>query len=172
MDSPPRHGPTAMRLVHLTASPFFGGPERQMLGLARALPADHDVAFVSFAEGGRCEPFLAEVRGAGFTAVRLAHDTPRLIAARRELTGLLRDLKADVLLCHGYKANLVGRYAARTAGVPAVAVARGWTGQDFRVRCYDRLDRLLLARMDRVVAVSDGMAAAVRAAGVRAREIR
>ena len=48
---------------------------------------------------------------------------------------------ADLLLCHGYKANLVGRPAARKAGIPGWAVARGWTGQDFRVRCYDRLDR-------------------------------
>ncbi|HEY1379494.1 MAG TPA: glycosyltransferase family 4 protein [Gemmataceae bacterium] len=160
-----------MRLVHLTASPFFGGPERQMLGLARALPDDYDVTFVSFAEGGRCEPFLAEVRRAGFAAFRLAHDTPRLVAARRELTGLLRDVKADVLLCHGYKANLVGRYAASKAGVPAVAVARGWTGQDFRVRCYDRLDRLLLRRMDHVIAVSEGMAAAVRDTSVPASKV-
>src|SRR5262249_38261544 len=68
---------------------------------------------------------------------------------------------ADVLLCHGYKANVVGRSAAKKAGVPAVAVARGWTGQDFRVRCYDRLDRLLLPRFDHVVAVSEGMARAV-----------
>src|SRR5438128_1717991 len=39
-----------MRLVHLTASPFFGGPERQMLGLADALPPGYDTTFVSFAE--------------------------------------------------------------------------------------------------------------------------
>ena len=98
-----------MRLVHLTASPFFGGPERQMLGLARALPPQFEVAFLSFAEAGRCEPFLDQARTQGFTALRLAHDTPRLLAARRELTGLLRDLRADVLFCHGYKANQIGR---------------------------------------------------------------
>jgi glycosyltransferase involved in cell wall biosynthesis len=161
-----------MHLVHLTASPFFGGPERQMLGLAGALPPEYETAFLSFAEAGRCEPFLEQVRRRGFTGLRLAHDTPRLLAARRELVGLLRDLRADVLLCHGYKANLVGRAAARKAGVPAVAVARGWTGQDFRVRCYDRLDRLLLHRFERVVAVSEGMAQAVRAAGVPAARVR
>lgn len=161
-----------MRLVNLTASPFFGGPERQMLGLAAALPAEFEITFVSFGEGGRCEPFLTEVRRAGFNAVRLKRDTPRLLAARRELTALLRDLGADLLLCHGYKANLVGRPAARKAGVPAWAIARGWTGQDFRVRCYDRLDRLMLARMDQVIAVSDGIAAAVRAAGVPASKVR
>jgi glycosyltransferase involved in cell wall biosynthesis len=161
-----------MRIVHLTASPFFGGPERQMLGLARALPADYDVTFISFAENGRCEPFLSEARRAGFSALRLAHDTPRLLSARQELTGVLNDYRTDILLCHGYKANLIGRPAARRASVPAVAVARGWTGQDFRVRCYDKVDRLLLSRMDCVVAVSEGMAEAVRAAGVSAKKVR
>ena len=143
-----------------------------MLGLAKALPHEYDITFVSFAEAGRCEPFLSQVRRAGFTGLRLHSDTPRLFAARRELTDLLHVHDADLLLCHGYKANLVGRPAARRAGVPAWAVARGWTGQDFRVRCYDRLDRLLLSRMDLVVAVSDGMAAAVRATGVPASKIR
>jgi glycosyltransferase involved in cell wall biosynthesis len=136
------------------------------------LPPDCDVTFVSFAEAGRCEPFLDEVRRSGFTGVRLTHDTPRLLAARRELTGVLHDLNADLLLCHGYKADLVGRPAARRAGVPAWAVARGWTGQDLRVRFYDRLDRMLLSRMELVVAVSDGMAAAVRATGVPATNVR
>ena len=48
-----------MRLVHLTSSIFYGGPERQMLGMADALPAGHEVTFISFAEDGRCEPFHA-----------------------------------------------------------------------------------------------------------------
>ncbi len=161
-----------MRLVHLTASPFFGGPERQMLGLAGALPPGYETTFLSFAEGGRCEPFLDRARQLGHDARRLAHDTPRLIAARRELAGLLRDLGADVLLCHGYKANLVGRPAARRAGVPAVAVARSWTGESFRVRCYDQLDRLFLKHFDRVVCVSEGIAHKARAAGVPESKLR
>jgi glycosyltransferase involved in cell wall biosynthesis len=161
-----------MRLVHLTASRFFGGPERQMIGLAQALPADCETVFASFAEGGRCEAFLQQVRSQDFIGLRLRHDTPRLFAARRELTRLLRDLRADVLLCHGYKADLIGRPAARRAGVPVVAVSRGWTGEDFKVRCYDRLDRLLLHKMDRVVCVSEGQARKVRAAGVPAGRVR
>jgi glycosyltransferase involved in cell wall biosynthesis len=155
-----------MRIVHLTSSIFYGGPERQMLGMADALPDGCDVAFVSFAEGGRCEPFLAECRRRGYDAVRLRHDTPRLLAAARELAGHLRRLGADVVLCHTYKADLVGRPVCRKVGVPAVAVSRAWTGEDFKVRCYDRLDRFLLRRFDRVVAVSEGQARQVRAAGV------
>lgn len=155
-----------MRLVHLTSSRFFGGPERQMLGLAKALPADCETIFASFSEGGRCDEFLKRVRCEGFAARRLQNDTPHLFAARRELAALLHEARVDVLLCHGYKADLVGRPAARLAGAPVAAVSRGWTGENFKVRWYDRIDRLFLSRMDRVVCVSDGQAAKVRAAGV------
>jgi glycosyltransferase involved in cell wall biosynthesis len=151
-----------MTVVHLTSSTFFGGPERQMLGLAEALPGDVRTAFVSFPEGGRCTAFLDVVRDRGFEAVALRADFPRLRAAVAELTATLRELGCDLLLCHGYKANLLGRVAARRVGVPAVAVSRGWTWQDRRVRLYEWLDRRHLRLMDHVVAVSDGQAERVR----------
>jgi glycosyltransferase involved in cell wall biosynthesis len=151
-----------VRLVHLTSSTFFGGPERQMLGLAKALPGSVRTTFASFPEGGRSSAFLGEVAAHGFPAAALAADFPRAGAAVRELAALLRDTHADVLLCHGYKANLLGRPAARRAGVPAVAVSRGWTGETRRVRLYEWLDRRHLRLMDHVVCVSDGQAAKVR----------
>jgi glycosyltransferase involved in cell wall biosynthesis len=155
-------------VVHLTASTFFGGPERQMLGLARSLPAAYRSVFVSFAEGGRCRAFLDEARRQGFKAVALEHDTPRLLAATRELADLLGRARARVLCCHGYKAGLLGRPAARRRGVPVVSVSRGWTGESLRVRVYEALERLSLRWMDRVVCVSHRQAARVRRAGVPA----
>jgi glycosyltransferase involved in cell wall biosynthesis len=155
-----------MRLTHLTSSTFFGGPERQMLGMADAIRGRADVRFLSFAEAGACEPFLAEVRRRGFRADRVAHDTPHLLAARADLVDLLLAERPDVLLCHGYKANLVGRRAARAAGVPVFAVSRGWTGESWRVRLYEMLDRRELPLFDGVIAVSDAQADKVRSAGV------
>ena len=155
-----------MHIVHLTASTFFGGPERQMLGLAEALAPDCRTTFLSFAEGGRCRAFLGQAAAHGFAALALENDTPRLRAAARELTDRLRGMRPDVLLCHGYKPNLLGRVAARRARVPAVAVSRGWTGENVKVRLYEALDRLHLRFMDRVVCVSEGQAAKVRRTGV------
>jgi glycosyltransferase involved in cell wall biosynthesis len=157
-----------MHVVHLTASAQFGGPERQMLGLAGHLPPEFRTTFALFPEGGRCRPFLDAVRADGFEGVRLANDFPRLRACVRELAGLLRDRAADVLVTHGYKANLLGRAAARRAGVPVVAVSRGWTAENVKIRGYEAIDRLNLRFVDHVVAVSDGQAAKVRRAGVPA----
>src|SRR5262249_20692697 len=134
--------------------------------LARALPARYRTVFLSFAEGGRSEAFLNQADEAGFEGQTLRHDTPKLRSAARELTAFLQIRAADVLICHGYKSNLLGRVAARRAGIPVVSVSRGWTGENLKVRLYERVDRLHLRFMDAVVAVSEGQAAKVRRAGV------
>jgi glycosyltransferase involved in cell wall biosynthesis len=53
-----------------------------------------------------------------------------------------------------------------------VAVSRGWTGENFKVRLYERLDRFTLAWMDRVVCVSQGQADKVRRTGVSPGRLR
>jgi glycosyltransferase involved in cell wall biosynthesis len=155
-----------MHLVHLLASPFVGGPERQVLGLAGALPPEWRTTFLSFAERGLARPFLERARADGFEAVELAGNFPRLLAAAREVAGLLRELGADVLCTSGYKPDLVGWRAARLAGVPVVAIAHGWTGATVKVRLYEAADAVVMRWLDAVVCVSEAMAAKARAAGV------
>ncbi len=154
-----------MRVVHLMASPFFGGPERQMLGLARALPADIESIFVTFPERGMCQALLAEVRGAGFKGTALTHNFPHVLKATREVEGLLRSLRADVVTCSGYKPDLIGWRAARNAGIPAIVVSHGWTAATWKVRVYEWLDRFAHRGADAVVCVSQAQADKVRAAG-------
>jgi glycosyltransferase involved in cell wall biosynthesis len=155
-----------MVIVHLTASRFFGGPERQMLGLAQALVPTYRSAFLSFAEGGKCMAFLDEAHRQGFEARKLVNDTPHGLAAVREIGHWLRRWRSGVLCCHGYKADLLGRWAARREKAPVIAVARGWTGENWKVRVYEALDRWRLRGMDRVVCVSGGQAARVRRIGL------
>ena len=106
--------------------------------------------------------FSKAVCSHGFAVTPLARDFPRVRPALRELTAILQDTACDVLLCHGYKAHMLGRMAARRVGIPAVAVSRGWTGESRRVKFYEWLDRRHLLLMDHVVCVSEGQAAKVR----------
>ncbi len=155
-----------MLVVHLMASPFVGGPERQMLGLARNLSPDWRTAFLSFAERGLSRPFLEAAAGDGFRAGRLKENAPHFLRAAAEVPERLRTLGADLLCCSGYKPDLIGWLAARRAGVPVVAVAPGWPAATWKVRCYEALDRWVMRRMDAVVCVSEGQAVKVRRAGV------
>jgi glycosyltransferase involved in cell wall biosynthesis len=161
-----------MRIAHLTASPFFGGPERQMLGLALSLPADVQSLFFSFPERGLSQPFLDELQRHGFVAEALVHNTPHFLATIRELRERLTHYGVDLLCCHGYKANLLGLPAARKLGIPVVAVSRGWTGATWKVKLYEAIDRLCLRFMDRVVCVSAAQADKVLAAGAPVNNVR
>ena len=150
-----------MRIVHITASTHFGGPERQMLGLAECLRATDQSCFLSFAEGGRCDALLDKARKAGFEAEALASDTPHLPGAARELTTRLDDLQADVVCCHGYKADLLGWWAGRRLGIPVVAVSRGWTWK--AERCRPTRPSTATCGCSIAVCVSDGQGARERA---------
>jgi glycosyltransferase involved in cell wall biosynthesis len=155
-----------MHIFHLTASTLFGGPERQMLGLAQFLPARFTSSYASFPEGGRSSAFLNQVRQAGFVADTLIADTPNIPEAVGELTRLLRSRSASLLVCHTFKPNVLGRIAARRVGIPIVAVSRGWTWENLKVRAYESIDRVNLRFVDQVIAVSDGQAERVRRCGV------
>jgi glycosyltransferase involved in cell wall biosynthesis len=159
-----------MHVVHLMASPFFGGPERQVLGLARSLP-HYRTTFLTFAERGLSRPFCEKAREYGFEAIVLQENTPRPLRASAEIADHLRRLRADVLCCNGYKPDILGYFAARRAGVPVVAIAHGWTGITWKVRANELLDRLVLHGMDCTVCVSEAQAAKVRRALVPARRV-
>jgi glycosyltransferase involved in cell wall biosynthesis len=156
-----------MNVVQLMASPFFGGPERVVLGLAQALPAWCRTVFLSFAEGGRARPLLDRAAAAGFEAVELSANFPRVFRAAHEIANHLRRVRADLLCCSGYKPNLLGWLAARRAGVPVVAIAHGWTAATWRVRFNEWLDRRVMRYLDAVICVSAAQADTVRRSGVR-----
>jgi glycosyltransferase involved in cell wall biosynthesis len=137
-----------------------------MLGLAEHLPNQYVSRFVSFSEGGHSQEFLQEAAQAGFESRVLKNDTPRLLAARRELIDILRQARTDVVIPHGYKSNLIGLFAARRLGIPIISVSHGWTGESFRVRLFERLDRRVLRYMDKVVCVSECQSQKALAAGV------
>src|SRR4026209_206123 len=105
-----------MNVVHLTDSPFFGGPERQILGLAVHLSPGVRTTVLCFRDGASCVPFLGQLAQAGIAARMLEHGNPHFVAIVAEVTRELRSRRADVLICHGYKADLLGWIAARRVG--------------------------------------------------------
>lgn len=161
-----------MNIVHLTDSPFFGGPERQMLGLAIHLPRRIRTTILCFRDHESAVPFIEQLTGAGVEARMLAHSNPRFLSIIADIVGELRALRADALVCHGYKADLLGWIAGHRVGIPVVSVSRGWTGHTWKVRLNEALDRLILQYMDRVVCVSEGQSAKVQRTAITPDRIR
>lgn len=80
---------------------------------------------------------------------------------------LIAKHKVDVLHPHGYKADLYAYAAARGKRVALVATSHNWPSKLLSMRAYAALDRFVLGRFDRVVVVSDVIAATLRRSGVR-----
>jgi glycosyltransferase involved in cell wall biosynthesis len=155
-----------MRIAHLLASPFVGGPEHQVLGLATTLRETHESIFLTFAEGGRARPFLDRVRAAGFTGVELRSNWPHYFRAAKEVAHELIRAQATILCTSGYKPDVIGLRAARLAGIPVVAIAHGWTRATWKVRLNELFDRWIMRRFDAVVGVSHAQSIKLVLAGI------
>jgi glycosyltransferase involved in cell wall biosynthesis len=93
----------------------------------------------------------------------------RAVARVREL---VRETRADVVHAHGFKADIYAYLAMRGMGVPLVSTCHTWYDTDRMVRLYGALDRFVLRRYARVVAVSDEVRRRLLKAGVREERIR
>lgn len=146
-----------MKIAHLIATNFYGGPERQIVNHARHLGSrGWSPHIVTFEENGRSHDLVRQARKSGVDTHVLRSPgafNPCLIW---ELVQFLRHEHIETLCTHGYKANVIGRLASWWVGIPEIAVSRGWTGESFKVSLYESLDRLFLRVADHVVAVSAG----------------
>lgn len=154
------------RIAHLLASNFFGGPEKQLVEHAcRISERNIEPRIISFVEEGNANQLLekAKQRGIITTSICLGSFDLRQIGI---LIDLLRTEDIDLICIHGYKANIIGRIASWGAGIPLVAISRGWTGEDRKIRFYEWFDRLFLRLANHVVAVSAGQQKKILACGV------
>jgi len=159
---------TPARVVHLIATDFLGGPERQILGHMAALDrtAFEPVA-ASFCERGRPNEFLEAARERGYLCWELEArgKVDRTVLAR--LRKILSERDVAVLCVHGYKAHVLGRLATRGLGIPVLPFVRGFTAENWRVCAYEWLDRQLLRRSPMVVVVSQALKETIVRCGVR-----
>ena len=143
-----------VRILHLIASNFIGGPEKQILHHASAASSSGpEIWLGSFSDNVIRPEVLKRAQAMGVPTIELRSGRfdPRTIF---ELVQRLRKNKISLLCTHGYKANLLGWAATRLSGCPQIAFARGWTGENWRIKLYERLDRLVLRRADWVACVS------------------
>jgi glycosyltransferase involved in cell wall biosynthesis len=147
------------RILHLRASNFFGGPEKQILHHAIDIGARGFEPWIgSFLDQPQTPEILRVARDHGLPTYEsrpAGRFDPRAIF---ELSAFLKREQIQLLCTHGFKANTVGALAKTLAGVPQIAFCRGWTAETPRVRAYEFLERRLLPLADRVACVSAAQA--------------
>jgi glycosyltransferase involved in cell wall biosynthesis len=145
------------RILHLIASDSVGGPEKQLLYHARnTRDAAYEVILGSFQDGAESPEILTLARGYGIETVSIPGGIrPGLVD---DLEQYLGEHRIDLLCTHGYKANVVGHFAAKHAGIAWVPFVDGFTAETWQVTLYERLERSLLVRSPWVVCTSPAQA--------------
>ncbi|MBU0982879.1 MAG: glycosyltransferase [candidate division Zixibacteria bacterium] len=144
-----------MNILHLRASNFYGGPERQLHFHAReARDTDYTITVASFSEQGQEPEFLTAIKQDGINThvfeVSSAYDR-RAIATVREY---LRTHNIAIICTHDYRTVVIGYLAARNTPTAWLAFSRGFTQDNLKVRLYHTIDKILIRRADHIVAVS------------------
>ncbi|MBN2284810.1 MAG: glycosyltransferase family 4 protein [Tissierellales bacterium] len=67
----------------------------------------------------------------------------------------LSEQEIEIIHCHGYKSNLYGLFAALGKKVHRISTCHNWLGDDAKMKFYAGLDKMLLRKFDRVIAVSE-----------------
>ncbi len=166
-----------MRIAQVITRLIIGGAQQNVLLTCRGLlRRGHDVTLLTGPETG-VEGAMFDVAQEYGIRVELVEILLRNIlpvkdlCAIPELVKALRRLKPDIVHTHSSKAGILGRFAARLAGVPVVIhTIHGlpfFGGQNTLVnRAYILAERLAATQADRIVAVAQAMVSQAVAAGV------
>lgn len=159
------------RILHLRASNFVGGPEHQLLRYIendRNGPFEpHFGVFIGEREG---LPFLQALQAKNVATVGIPTDS--IAASLRALTAFVKETRIQAICAHGYKADILGLLVGKRCHVPVACFLRGWTGEDFKVRIYESIDRASLRFADKIVCLSNAQATRLAAHGGIAPKIR
>lgn len=151
----------SVRILHLRASNFVGGPERQIFAYAAGVPKEEITTWIgTFTHGDEGRAFAEAARVKGIPVWECPQSGVR--AAVRALKQFLREEQIAMVCTHGYKATIVALLACRAKNIPVVPFLRGWTGEDARVRVYEAIEKAALRMCTRIVTLSEAHAASLR----------
>lgn len=163
-----------LRVLHLISSAGFYGAESMLLNLTRSLAAEKCEAVIGvFRNSRNPNTEIAERASQNGVASDIIDCRGRFDRqAVRELQSLLYRRGIDIVHTHGSKANLYGWLAAGRLRMPLVATCHmAWPDRSMMLRAYHSLDRLVLRRFQKLVAVSDAIAGSLRRSGLQAQRI-
>jgi glycosyltransferase involved in cell wall biosynthesis len=134
-----------------------GGPEKTILLTAARTDQALIKVTVCYIRDARDQVFAigerARALGVDYVEpVERGSFDPRILA---ELTALIASRGIDIIHAHDYKTDVLTWFLARRTGAIPLSTAHGWSGHSVRERwLYYPLDKRLLARYPRVIAVS------------------
>ena len=162
------------KVLIMIATDPIGGPGKGVFQFLEHAPADaFEYVLCNFGLKNRpVGKFVDEARRKNLNLrlfeQRFAFDPHLIIQARR----VIRECDINLIQTHGYKSNTIGFFLKLLCRVPWIGFAHGFIEESRKLRFYNRIERSVLRRADRVVAVSDSMKTLLTRHRVTAQRIR
>lgn len=146
-----------LTILHVLAPAQFGGLESVVRLLAIGQhERGHRVLVAANAEPG-AHPLLDALTAAGVRVERFFASARQIGMERAHVRRLIDANDVRVMHSHGYRPDVVDLPVARKRGVATVTTLHGFTGGDWKVRLYERLQVRAARHADAVIAVSTGV---------------
>ena len=137
-----------------------GGPEKTiLLGSARTDPRRFAIT-VCYIRDARDQIYSIDARASGLPVdyVELIEKHSLDPSIWPKLRRIVRERRIDIVHAHEYKTDLLAWMLAKAEGITPLATVHGWTGHSWRERrFYYPLDKRLLARFPKLIAVSSDL---------------
>ena len=144
-----------IRAMHIRASNFFGGPEKQILEHLKLLKKGQiQPLLCSFCEKGGETELAVRARALGIRSFSVrclgAYDPAQVLRLRKIFT---RE-KPHLVCTHDYRSTFLSLIARPMLPVRQIAFLRGVTKENLKVALFYKIENRLLRGMDHVVVVS------------------
>lgn len=145
-----------MNIIHLISGGDVGGAKTHVLSLLAGLKETENVRLVCFTDG----EFAEEARALGIDTVIVDCGAVSAIGA---LQKIVQEHQAQIIHCHGARANMMGALLRKKVKVPVLTTVHSdyrldYLGRPLGRLTYGTINTVALRFMDYYVGVSDPMA--------------
>jgi len=146
-----------MKVLHLISSTGLFGAENMVIQLLRELGKSKSDVYLGIVENRteshliiaeEAKKFIKNVKT--FPCIH-KFDLKSLFLLKK----FIKDNKIDLIHSHKYKTNFYCYLATLPKKIPIVSTCHNWISESFKMKMYEWFDKKILAKFDRVVAVSD-----------------
>lgn len=146
-----------MRILHLRASNFYGGPERQIhLHAVTARTSPYRVSLGSFPEAKKTPAFITAARTDGIDTRVFPVSSSYDLSVTAAIKGYIGRNGIDLVCSHEYRTAVLCFLLSRGGGVRWCAFSRGSTRENVRTASFHLVEKALIRFAHRIVAVSNG----------------
>jgi len=145
-----------IRVLYLRDTTFVCGPGKTILNTFRTA----DRAAVSITLGVPCSTtdsnaFVTAAKSIGLPVVDLPEEGRLDLGTTKRLAQIIKDGQFDLVQSHDFRTRRLASLACISAGVPHVTSVHGWIANSRKQRVTRVIDKMLIRRARRIIAVSD-----------------